>query len=213
MSSSRTPRRNDLDRNYLGLTVVLLGVILLGVDRFVDLPPLRAAATLLYEWAVLLGAFALLLGVGNVVWVHLRQVRAGTAGWPYSLVLIVALAVVLGTGLAGAEGVRSPLTEMLFDAIIAPGQATLFALLALFMGAAAYRYLRIGRSGGAWVLAGVLLVFAVQMPIAQALLPPWLDRIAAWVVDVPAMAALRGALLGSSFALALVAVRFLLTSR
>jgi hypothetical protein len=207
------PPSRKLRRNYLGLAVLLAGVLLLGIDRFVDLPPLRRAAILVYEWTLVLGAFALLLGVVNVLWVHLRQVRAGTAGWPYSLVLILTLAVVLGTGLAGPLGVRSPLTEMLFDAIIAPGQATLFALLALFMGAAAYRYLRIGRPGGAWVLAGVLLVFAVQMPIAQSLLPPLLGGVVAWVVDVPAMAAMRGALLGSSFALTLVAVRFLLTSR
>jgi hypothetical protein len=207
------PSSPALRRNFLLLLVVITGFILLGIDRWVDLPLLRAPAVLLYEWAIVLSAFALLLGLGNVVWVHLRQIRAGAEGWPYSLVLIITLVVVLGTGLAGPAGVRSPLTEMLFDAIIAPGQATLFALLALSMGAAAYRYLRIGRPGGAWLLAGVLLVFAVQMPIAHALLPPFVGATVAWVVDVPAMAAMRGALLGSSFALALVALRFLITSR
>jgi hypothetical protein len=81
------------------------------------------------------------------------------------------------------------------------------------MAAAAYRYLRIGRPGGVWLLVGVLLVFAVQMPIANAVLPTAIVNIVNWVVDVPAMSALRGALLGSSFALVIVAIRFLLTSR
>jgi hypothetical protein len=81
------------------------------------------------------------------------------------------------------------------------------------MAAAAYRYLRIGRPGGVWLLAGVLLVFAVQMPIAHTLLPDAFANLIGWLVDVPIMAALRGALLGSSFAVIMIAVRFLLTSR
>jgi hypothetical protein len=51
------------------------------------------------------------------------------------------------------------------------------------------------------------------MPIANAVLPAALANFVNWVVDVPAMSALRGALLGSAFALVIVAVRFLLTSR
>jgi hypothetical protein len=185
----------------------------LGVDRFVELAPLRTIATMLYEWGVLLSAFALLVGIANVAWSHVRRIVAGEAGWLHSLLLVVGLTVVLATGLFSPNGVRSPLVELLFDAIIAPGQATLFALLAFFMAAAAYRYLRVGRTGGIWLLAGVLLVFAAQMPIANALLPATLGTLVNWLVDVPAMAAWRGALLGSSFALIVVAIRFLLTHR
>jgi hypothetical protein len=208
MSAARTLRPN-----FFVLLIVVGGILLLGVDRFVEIPPLRTAALIIYEWGVLLSAFALLLGAINVAWVHVRRVVAGNTGWQQSLLLVVALAVVLGSGLFSATGVRSPLVELLFDAIIAPGQATLFALLAFFMAAAAYRYLRIGRPGGVWLLAGVLLVFAVQMPVVNALLPRAFANLIGWVVDVPAMSALRGALLGSSFALIIIAIRFLLTSR
>ncbi|MCC6454968.1 MAG: hypothetical protein IT328_08510 [Caldilineaceae bacterium] len=208
MSAARTLRPN-----FFALLILVGGLLLLGIDRFVEIPPLRTAALLVYEWGVLLSAFALLLGAINVAWVHVRRVVAGSTGWQQSLLLVVALAVVLVSGLFSTTGVRSPLVELLFDAIIAPGQATLFALLAFFMAAAAYRYLRIGRPGGVWLLAGVLLVFAVQMPVANALLPRAFANLIGWVVDVPAMSALRGALLGSSFALVIVAIRFLLTSR
>lgn len=207
------PAARILRPNLFVLLILVGGLLLLGIDRFVEIPPLRNAAVLLYEWGVLLSAFALLLGTINVAWVHVRRVMAGDAGWSHSLLLLVALAVVLVTGLLSNTGIRSPLVELLFDAIIAPGQATLFALLAFFMAAAAYRYLRVGRTGGVWLLAGVLLVFATQMPIANALLPEVFANLVDWVVDVPAMSALRGALLGSSFALVIIAVRFLLTSR
>jgi hypothetical protein len=171
------------------------------------------AALTIYEWGMLLSAFALLLGAINVTWVHVRRVMAGSEGWLQSLLLVVTLVVVFVTGLFSTTGVRSPLVELLFDTIIAPGQATLFALLVFFMASAAYRYLRVGRPGGLWLLFGVLMIFAVQMPVANALLPTALTNLVNWLVDVPAMSALRGALLGSSFALVIVAIRFLLTSR
>lgn len=208
MSAARTLRPN-----LFALLMILAVFVLLGIDRFAEIPTVRPFAVMIYEWAMLLSAFALLLGAVNVAWVHVRRIVAGDAGWLHSLLLIVAFVVVLATGLFSTTGVRSPLVEMLFDAIIAPGQATIFAMLAFFMAAAAYRYLRVGRTGGLWLLAGVLLVFAVQMPIANATLSLSIGNFVNWLVDVPAMAALRGALLGSGFALLLVAIRFLLTNR
>ena len=81
------------------------------------------------------------------------------------------------------------------------------------MAGAAYRFLRIGRPGGVWMLAGAAIVLLAQIPVANALLPSGFSVLAGWVVDVPGMAALRGVLLGSSFALLMVAFRFLLAAR
>ncbi len=203
----------SLRPNFLTAAIIFAGVAILGADRLVYLPPLRAVATQLYSWALLLAAFALILGVVNVAWIHFRQVLIGSDGWQHSLALVLILLFVLIAGLINEDGVRSPLVEWLFDSIIAPGQATLFALLAFFMAAAAYRFLRVGATGGAWMLAGALLVIVAQMPLTNALLPAPLTNLAAWLLQVPGMAALRGALLGSGFALLIVAVRFLLTNR
>lgn len=203
----------SLRPNFLTAAIILVGVVVLGADRFVAIPLLRAVATELYSWALLLAAFALVLGVLNVAWIHFRQVLIGSDGWQHSLALLLALLFVLIAGVINAEGVRSPLVEWLFDSIIAPGQATLFVLLAFFMAAAAYRFLRVGPTGGAWMLVGALLVMAAQMPLANALLPPPLTGLADWLLQVPGMAAVRGALLGSGFALLIIAARYLLTNR
>jgi hypothetical protein len=198
--------------NYLALTVLAVTLVILGLDR-VGLALLRPAATQLYLWAVILSAFALLLGIANVGWVHLRRVMAGQTGWQHSLALLAALLVILAAGLVSPTGAAGPVLEWLFDSIIAPGQASLFALLAFFMAGAAYRFLRIGRPGAAWLLSGVVLVLLVQMPATHALLPTGAAALVGWIMDVPAMAALRGVLLGSSFALLVTAFRFLLTAR
>lgn len=207
------PITRVLRPNFLVIAIIVGTFTLLGIDRFIEIAPLRAIAMRIYEWGILLSAFALLLGTLNVAGVHIRRVVAGHPGWAQSLLLILALAVVLVVGLLSPTGIRSPLVELIFDTIIAPGQATLFALLAFFMATAAYRYLRIGRTGGIWLLAGALLVFVAQMPITNAMLPAAISSLVDWWIDVPAMAALRGALLGSGMALLIIAIRFLLTHR
>src|SRR5215203_971356 len=135
------PVARVLRPNIFVILILAAVLLILGIDRFVEIAPLRPLATKVYEWGILLSAFALLLGAFNVAWVHVRRVVAGAQGWPQSLLLVVAMVVVLATGLFSTTGVRGPLVEFLFDTIIAPGQATLFALLAFFMAAAAYRYL------------------------------------------------------------------------
>jgi hypothetical protein len=81
--------------------------------------------------------------------------------------------------------------------------------LAFFMAAAAYHYLRIGRPGGAWMLAGVLVIFLAQMPASVSILGPDFGSIVNWLLIEPVTATMRGVLLGSSLGLAIVGLRFL----
>lgn len=202
------PVRRYTLTGVLSLALVAACFVIIVLDRTGLAPPLRTLTTALYNWTVLLAAFALLLGVANVVLVHFRRVYSGQRDWIGSLVLLVALFAVLLTGLLDTRSITAPAVEWFFDAIIAPGQATIFALLAFFTAAAAYRYLRIGRRGGAWMLAGALMIFAAQLPVVA--LPPAAQRTFNWLLSQPVSATLRGVLLGSSLALIVIGVRFLL---
>lgn len=196
--------------NYLLLLIVPACLLLVVADRIGVMPLLRLVTTTLYRWAILLGAFALLLGVVNVLLVHIRRIQSGLAGWPHSLALVAALVAVFVAGLLNTDGIRGAIIEWVFDSIIAPGQATLFALTAFFMAAAAFRWLRIGRAGGGWMLMGALLILLVQMPAANNELSPFWGYLTNWMVSVPIMATMRGALLGSGLALLIAGVRFLI---
>ncbi len=200
----------------LTLLIVAFCFILIVLVRSGTLPFAQPLVTLLYEWTVTLAGFALTLGIVSVLWVHLQRVRSGGQGWAHSLVLIVTLLIIFVAGLinpaAGSNttGANSLLVEWIFDHLLTPGQATLFALLAFFMAAAAFRYLRIGRTGGAWMLAGALTTLLAQMPISANLLSPAVGNLADWLLTYPVMATLRGVLLGSALALLIGGVRFLL---
>jgi hypothetical protein len=195
----------------ISLVLVLACFVILVLDRAeVFGNSLRETTTLLYSWAILLGAFGLTLGAVNVAWVHLRHVQSGGAGWLDSLALLLAFFAVLVTGLVAPAGSASPPMEWIFDHLIAPGQAALFAILVFFMAAAAYRYLRIGRAGGVWLLAGTLLMLLTQLPAAHDLFPTPLVDTTVWLLEAPGMAAIRGVLLGTSLAAILVGLRTIL---
>jgi hypothetical protein len=196
--------------SYLLLLIVVGCFAVIVLDRVFGVPVLRQMSTALYQWTIVLAAVALLLGVANVALVHVQRIYAGGRDWGNSLLLVVVLLTVFIAGLVEPNGATGEVVEEIFDAIIAPGQASLFALLAFFMAAAAYRYLRIGRPGGAWMLAGALVIFVVQTPASASMLPPTFGPIVNWLLIEPVTATVRGVLLGSSLGLVIVGLRFLL---
>ena len=58
----------------LSLFVVAACFVVILLERAGIAPALRPLTSALYSWTVLLAAFALLLGVANVAWVHVRRI-------------------------------------------------------------------------------------------------------------------------------------------
>jgi len=208
-------RRASARTNWLFVLLFLVALIFVGVTRLDGVPMATLLRETGFEWVIILAGVALLLGVVNVIWFHIRRILKGERDWMLSLALLAVLTAVVGTGLLSPAGMVSPLLEWIFDALIAPGQAALYAMLVFFMAAAAFQYLRVGRRGGTWMLLGFLLVLLVQTPFDAAALGLGgtmgrLADAARWFLDAPVMAALRGVLLGSALALLVTGCRFLL---
>lgn len=195
--------------NRLTLAILLACFTLIVVDRSGLFPALRPVTAALYTWAIILAAFALLAGLLNVLLVHGRRIQAGQRGWSNSVALIVTLVAVLVAGLVNSGGADGPLMQWVFDSIIAPGYAALFALLAFFMAGAAFILLRVRRTGGGWMVAGVLIMLIAQLPATRPALPAAFDAAVGWLLAVPVTGALRGALLGGALALLVLGVHLL----
>jgi len=197
----------------LATAIILLCFILIALDRTRLLPALHPLVVTLYSWFVLLSAFGILLGLINVFYHHIQRIASGQSEWGLSLLLVATGLATFVAGLLQAAGVTSPLVEWIFDALLAPGAATLYALVIFFMAAAAYRYLRLTTPGGGWILAGTLLMLVIQMPASNNILPSFVGDTMSWLLQMPVMATFRGALLGSALALLLVGARYLLGKR
>ena len=172
----------------------------------------QAAASTLYGWALLLGAFAILLGIANAVRFHLVRVQRGQGEWLLSLLLLIVFALVLGAGISSPEGTTGLLSEWVFDAVLAPGQATLFALTGVFLLSAAYHFLRVDRPGGLWILAGALSMLLVQTPFLHQIVPESVVDLVDWLLSWPVMAAMRGVLLGGALAVLFISLRLIVNS-
>lgn len=195
---------------YLTTFIGILCFILIALDRSGVAPLLHGIVATLYEWLLLLASFAILLGIAHLLITHLRRIQQGQTDWTYSLLLVTACSAVFVAGLLQPSGVTSPTVEWIFDALIAPGQATLYAVLFFFLAAAAYQLLRVTQPAGRWMLAGALIMLVTQMPASRLWLPPTWGAWVNWLLQVPAMATVRGALLGSTLALLFFGMRFLL---
>lgn len=201
-------------RNYVGLSVFLGCFVLIGLDRAItqadQFTVLRPIAITLYEWTILLSAFGLVAGGASLAWAHFQRIRQGGPDWFLSLTLLIVLTTIVTLGLLDPSGTTSPIMEWTVSHVIKPVQATLFALLALYLMAAAYRFLRFDKKGGGWILFGVVVMLLVQMPLSQELVPESIEDFLVWFVEWPTMAAMRGAILGVSLGLLVAAARFML---
>ncbi|MEM7535917.1 MAG: hypothetical protein AAF639_27300, partial [Chloroflexota bacterium] len=190
--------RPTVGPTYLAILIFIGCLVLISLDRANLLPFLRPITTKLYLWAMILSCFALLAGVINVAWVHLMRIQSGDNEWPYSLILLATLFITVCMGLLNPLGTQQPILEWIFLYILTPIQSSLFAIMAFFILAAAYRFLRLDAPGGVWLLTGALLILLVQTPIVNRYLPDAIKTTANWVLTQPVMATLRGVVMGSS---------------
>lgn len=182
---------------------LLMGIAVLSglatlILYFVNLQLGLDVRALLVEWVSILAAVALLLGVINLVAVHLRKVGTQAKGWVYSLILFVSFLVVLSLGIVklavpgnpiGGEGVN-----FAFNYIQAPIEAALAALLGVVLIVAGARLIYRRRNWGAvvFVLIAALLLIGVA-PLNNL---GFMQSLSQWIMQVPAAGGARGILLG-----------------
>jgi hypothetical protein len=165
----------------------------------------------LVEWAVIVAGFALLLGLFNVLRVHGERIGRRQRGWPYSLVLLLAMMVAwVPPVLSPDNPMQTMLDRTVFDYVISPLGASLAALVVFALSLAAFRLLRARRSVGAvFFLLVVALALLGSVPFTGL---EWLADIRDWIINVPGMAGMRGLLLGVALGTVITAWRVFLTS-
>lgn len=212
MSLLRDPKRL--------LAVLIAGVagLIVLVDYAGGNAAFRMVATVLVDWAAVVTAVALLLGVCSVAASHLGRVRRRSADWAYSLVLLIGMLVVIAAGiffpLPGRAGVVLPgsLAEVpirtFFRAVYEPLAASFLALLAFFSLSAALRALRRGSADAIVIIVVAVVALITQLPPVAAL--PGVGLVIQWLNDYVALAGARGLLIGAAIGAFVAGVRLLL---
>lgn len=196
-------------RRTLPLVICFITGVALTLQYYIPHAASENLLTQLNDWLIVIGVFAFLLGIYSLSHVHAMRIRRQTAGWGYSLVVFVGIAIGLGTGIVSQgevttpEGAISPLGWM-YNYMLVPLQGTMFALLGFFVASAAFRAFRARTVEAVLLLAAAMLVMFGRVPLGEYLwgmlvgteAPVAMRDIVEWIMNTPNLAARRGVMLG-----------------
>ena len=187
---SDSPSLRTVWRVLAILIGLVSGVVVFLQYFFPTSATLTGLAQPFLQWVVLLTATALLLAVANLLARHARQLpQQRLSGF-----LIVGFVVMFLAGLLPA-GFEDGLGQWLYQWLLAPGLASLFALLPIFLGYALVQRLHIREFGALLFAVTLLLVLLGQTPLLVDKLPI-LAAIRHDILVAPVAAAFRGILIG-----------------
>ena len=149
--------------------------------------------------AIILAGSAVLVGIGNLLLVHVNKIRHKQKGAAYSFILIIALLTTLVLGLlAPFQSKAASAFSDAFNVVQLPVEASLMALLAVTLTYASIRLLRRQLN----LFSVIFLITAVLVLLGTAPWPligevPFLNNILRpFIAQIPAAAGARGILLG-----------------
>jgi len=182
-------------------------IVLLGYFFPSQLSGLR---NLLIDWAVIIAGMAVMVGIVNMLFVHMEKVRMQEKGSLYSVLLILSL---FGTAFyGGIVGLDNQVMKFTVSAIIIPVEASLLAILAVTLVYASIRLLRRRTD----LMSVIFLVTAVLFLFAS--MPSWfssnllMQTVQGFIVDLAGMfsrGGARGLLIGVALGTILTGLRVL----
>ena len=199
------------------LTAVLGSVVVISFGLFTllglttDFPFFVNPTSNFLQLVSITVAVTVLIGIVNLLSVHLGRIRVRGSGWGYSIALVIALlAVFVLTVLERLNVVNTEpaLTSLLVEQVQVAVESSLAGLLLFALVYGAYRTLRKRVSG--W---GLLFIAALLVMLIGVLPLPGLSPVIAlrdWLMAVPVSAGARGILLGIALATVVTGIRVLI---
>jgi len=180
-------------------------IVLLGY--FYPIPLLLQLRVLLTNWAVIIAAMTVLIGIYNLVAVHTEKIRTKEKGSANSWVLVISLiATIAWLGYGFFSGSQDFTMRIVADSIIVPVEASLMAILAVTLIYASIRLLRhrLDVMSVLFLVAAVLFLIAF-MPTPLGPVPG--DQVLGQFMNVFSTGGARGLLIGISLGVLLTGLR------
>lgn len=208
-----------MERRFPLMLVFVFGI--LGILPFVIPHPVVQNTNdfLLNVFLKILLAFALVLGLGSLLKVHMDRIKRHRQNWQYSWVLIITFLVTSIIGLFGGIDGNGILPTRIgsfsfdiwtiYNNVEVPLGATMFALLAFFMASAAYRAFRARSFEATLLLISAFIVMIGVLPLGNKI-SPHLPSFAQWMMDVPNVAGQRGIQFGVALGAMATALKIIL---
>ena len=145
------------------------------------------------DWVIVVGIFALALGIWGLLKTEFKKLKNPKEAF-YAGVLLFGYFIMVFTALTREGREAGTLHMQIFEYILIPIQATIFALLAFYVASAAYRAFR-----ARTLLATILLLTAFIIMLRLVPLGPITtinQAVVSWILALPNMAAKRAITIG-----------------
>jgi hypothetical protein len=170
-------------------------------------------STDLGNWVIIVAAFAVGLASVNLLRIHSANISRQRPGWFNSVALVVSLAAFAIIGSIArlnpsAKGLVD-LNQHMFDYIMSPLGAAMFAILAFYIASASYRAFRMRSLEASILLVAALLVMLGRAPIGE-LIWNQFPVISKWLLDIPNTAGQKAIMIGAAIGAFATSLRILL---
>ncbi len=194
-------------KRSLPVVVAAVSGFLMICDFLFQNPGLQNLSKEVQNWTVVVSAFALGLGAVSLFRLHGRKISRKEKGWINSIVLIAAMLFMTFRGLV--NGTSDKYYLFMFDNMLNPLGAAVYASLAFYISSAAYRAFRVRSSEAGVLLVAGLIVLLGKAPIGGSISEAF-PKLASWIINVPNVAAQRGIIICSAIGVMSTSLRVML---
>jgi len=200
-----------LRREVVYLLTAIITIIMFAEYFFIGTWPI---AETLRTYATIIANMALGLGAITLVRVHLRKIQRRDAGvWGFSAWLLISLAIMFLTGLAGlamtGSGQGNQLYDWLFRYVYTPLGQTLYPITGFYIFSACYRAFRARNIDAALLLIAGCFVILTNAPVGGAIWSGF-PTIGRWFLDYGQVPGMRTFLVCGAFGMLAYGFRALL---
>lgn len=196
-------------KKQIPLIVTFITALIIAVQYFC--PALSFLQERLTYYVIVVSIFAYLLGIFNLVSVHINRISRERKAIFFSVPLLIGLATMLILGIGWGIGDETTF-NWFFNNMQVPMSAAMFSLLAFFVASAAYRAFRAHNTQAALLLIAAVIVMLGRVPIGSVGFLSYLrlDAIADWIMTYPNMAGQRAIMIGAALGVVATSLRIML---
>ena len=194
------------------ITCIVVGLIVLA-GYFFNVEEISFLRGLLLHWAIILTGVTLLVGVVNLISIHLGKITKKTKGSLNSVFLVGSFLFTLI--IAGYFGISSVWSLWIYNSILVPIETSLLAILAIFLILTLPRMLsrRMGIDSVVFIVV-IIFVLLGSIPIFRTYIPGLFGENGIYksVINLLGVSGIRGILLGIALGVTATGIRVLLGS-
>jgi membrane-associated phospholipid phosphatase len=194
-------------RREIPIAICFLAGISFILEYFIPHQRVLSIFETIRQWAIIVIAFAYVLGLANIVRVNYHVIQKRGQDWLYKVILLVCLFFMIIVGVWGGIEEGTIFGWVYYNAQY-PLQATMFALLAFFIASAAFRAFRIRTFEASLLAVTAVLVMIGRVPIGERLWGNFPD-LTEWIMNVPQLAGKRAIMIGAALGAVSTALKVL----